>query len=564
MLTINDLNTNVLNRIFDFAVYPAPDGLVKWRRLLPLLAICQNWRAAGVNAIYKYAYVDDNDVDIVRYSDKANEDVGPSRLVIKDRTNISLIRQNGFCSKVEVLSFKSEDCWTGDLLSVATAMDLIKYAPYDYSVLKRFLKSSASIPQVHLTDDPRNIEFREVIARLATSVANKLFPNVTCLRSSLLDAYVSMSYFVARLIGCYGEQLTELDFSGPGMFGECPVLTGLTKLRLKLDFSPEPPLLLVHTKGLQNVEITVEDTQFRWDLFQSDGRSDTITFNSLKSLSLREGDYNLEDADSRGPESTNTLRQKLEFPVLTKLALSEIQLRDEDIHSLMRAPLTEFSCKDELEFVLAICKRGISGLSSVHLEIYLKAAYLLGVDVASELNEIFAKIHDVGSLSCVFPSSIASDDMTRIYWPNITHLTLRTDFIFEGAIMAVSQMPNLEKLTFMLQNFLEDEIEEARSFLENLEEICATPTSSVLRKLILHPDGPQPDEEFYKALGALKWYFPKLESIKVRDTTHKALLHRDGIESPSSDVSMELFSEYEYEDGDSDLDPDYDYRAYFD
>ncbi|KAJ2083722.1 hypothetical protein H4R24_000585 [Coemansia sp. RSA 988] len=564
MVAISDLNTNILNRIFHFGVYPTPDSLAKWKRLLPLLTICQNWRAAGISAIYKYAYIDDSDLISYQIRDELHGDIDPSDLISKDRTNIGLIQQNSFCAKVGVLSFKLQDCWTKDMLSVITAMGLVEYAPSDCSALKRLLKSSAAGPQVDNTEDPRNIELREVIARLAKPVANQLFPNVNCLSCFLSDASVNMSYFASCLIGCYGEQLSELYFSGPGMFGECPIIIGLKKLRLKLDFSPEPPLLLVHTKELQDIEITVEDTQFRWDMFQSDGRSDTITFANLKSLSLSEGNYTLGDDDSRGPESTNPLRQKLEFPVLTKLALSEIELRLEDIHSLIHAPLTELSCKDDLEVVLGICKQGVSDLSSVHLEIDLETAYLLNQDVASELNEMFAKFCNVGSLRCVFPSPIDSDDMTRIYWPNLTHLTLCTDFLFEGVIMAVSQMPNLDTLVFMLEDFLEDEIEEAMSFLKNLKEICATPTSSVLQKLVLHPDGPHPGEEFYTALGALKWYFPNLQTLKVRDTTYEALLRRDGINYHSNDMEMGSYSEDEYDSSISDYDCGYDHLNFFD
>ncbi|PIA14837.1 hypothetical protein COEREDRAFT_82447, partial [Coemansia reversa NRRL 1564] len=346
-------------------------------------------------------------------------------------------------------------------------------------MVKKLQLAELSQPEDEFISSTEYNQLSEVCLAYAQNIANRT-PNINAVDIVIGQKGISMKCFIECLVGQYSRQLRIFNYNGPIFFDNCPTFTCLSDLTICTEDFEGRRLPSLCAETLRRVNIYIEVNTFKWEMLSVDSSSDTVAFKALESLRITSVYENPEEHIQQHLYSTKLQHKKLTFPLLKNLFLNRVLLRKEEIQSLMQSPLkTLYFCGCTLQ-ALEICKQNLSSLDNITLKIDNDSSTNV---FTNNMNTILTRTHGISIVSCIISTLPIDNDLSNVFWPNLTHLELHSESDFGNIITAIPRMPDLVDMKLLLFSMSSRQLKIAIEFLENFKQYHSKPSLSLLQYL---------------------------------------------------------------------------------
>ncbi|KAJ2172242.1 hypothetical protein GGH16_002438 [Coemansia sp. RSA 560] len=552
MKTYIDLPLLVSAKILAFASDGADGDLDIWKKSLPLLSVCHDWRVQGIPRLYRHAiveivnteYKENSDEEERNHSeDEAVADSGGSdwdwdsssvsnfndlvstdyKITTRVFSNIKLIETLGLGSMVKQLLFgkkQPEDIYKdqgGPRKTFMSVLEAMFHDLPDDKITKPFIKLyELEYMDAVSGNDAQNL--CHVASKAAASTLINKYPNVSSINVMVLNPNEYFQKLIADLAIVYDKQLTKLVCKIPPMLPYTLTAPNLVELDLRLESSLHQSLPTIFPQSLQRIHISFDDVQFSWDMFRIGNESKAIVFNSLVDLSITGMD---QFSVTGNVVHANDL--DLVLPKLERLHLENIILTRKDAQAMMSHGLKRLSYEGSIITASQLCKQPLRDLDTLNL-VWVEEEYPEETDDFIPLaNEIFNKTDGIEHVRCEIRAADYYWSMVGIDWPYLTHLSLNFAIPFKKLFDMLPKVPNLVFLNMVICYRNANEINEVTEFLTSIQERYPEPSSSKIETLYLTGKFNQPCSYLCRqllsgrAVENLKWYWPQLKDIKFQD-----------------------------------------------
>ncbi|KAJ2353127.1 hypothetical protein GGF43_003570, partial [Coemansia sp. RSA 2618] len=447
MTAVNRLPVDVIQRIIAYESPRINRHLLDWRNALRLISVSRAWRTAGLDPMYRTAFITDALWYSRYYEPHTPALYDPEYGGIPAPTNIKLAQQVSYSTR-RVRRLVLEGCDSPNLMSIILcAIDVLALTDANcpgVSALKEWSRTS-----FHYSEPRKTLE-RDCFAcvvRTASFVV-QMFPGVRELACYTKGSGDMQLVFLNELLYLYVGQLTHVVFRGPAYFPQLVSGPKLASIDLALDplegWAAFPRLDML---SLKSIKLSLaEGVPLEWSIFQQhDGlpcvsneeRNDEGTsFGSLKYLKIGSAkiDY--------PPEIHGRLTQA-QFPQLSHLRVSGNVFSAIDIACLSSSPIKCLELTgpaDHMPTHLSNFTLLFPCLRRLKFDFGYIGVTQMENDFITQSNRIFEQTRGIEEVHVrVYPSKALQHE--ELVWSHVTHIEVVDVPEFAVITAAVARIP---------------------------------------------------------------------------------------------------------------------------
>ncbi|KAJ1848754.1 hypothetical protein LPJ70_000864 [Coemansia sp. RSA 2708] len=505
----DDLPLETIDQIVCWSAPDVGSSLRKWKNALRLLSVSATWRAAGINRIYRNAFV--ADIKDYRFKDKLDR-IAEYRAQPGTRptpTNVNLIERLGLLPGVRrVIVNGKRDCDGFSVLAhVINTLAVTASECPGADGIKRC--SPSEFTDYNVRSDFEKKCYKAIVA-LAAALHRK-FPHARTLKIDTFGFCNTLAVFSAEVLQQYVAQLSGFTYRGIAYYPTPLLDHNLTHLDLSLHRFHNEPMLVLRPHKLKSLCLHLGNIAFDWSMFRADNDdaadSKPIVFDELKCLSIT--------GDDRAVKSTHWHWPSAHFPKLTTLCVSNCMFSSDDIKWLLKCPLKHLELIQSHESALEFLNHDLSQLRELklaHFDTHQQDSHFI-----EQTNLIFGKTRNIGRVRCELFSHCELFESTDLHWQYLTHMKIHQLDGLANILLSTRKTPNLVELEawFRISDVAIDDRE--GGFTADFDTKKPLLKDSKLEKISLAFDGAKYTSKFTEELERLKLFFPRLKIVNWSD-----------------------------------------------
>ncbi|KAJ1724943.1 hypothetical protein LPJ53_000869 [Coemansia erecta] len=334
MAHVAHLSPEIISGIMHYATDANVTSYRQWKDQLPLLSVCQKWRAAAVPLVYRTVVFQSRSAGTkqeIKEEDIFNGNLDSTVVA----TNLSLMRAVGadrYVSKVAFSLFSlTHSNWLFASMLLAHKQNTQIWANVDSIWLSLNFDYCLGAFGVKTVVDTVDKDIASERLHLLARFVRGCMPNVEDITLHSHAWNYTESKFFSRLMDLYAGQLKHIDSNAFTDLAAPTFSDNLTHLTIICNRNSVQMLPKIPIGKLAYMKLVDVPANFSWSYFRNDDQTTgDIVFSELQTLSInfKAGDEGTETQEVlsrwRSPENNSGSVAKVRFPKLEGLKVSEM------------------------------------------------------------------------------------------------------------------------------------------------------------------------------------------------------------------------------------------------
>ncbi|KAJ2803971.1 hypothetical protein H4R21_001825 [Coemansia helicoidea] len=505
-----NLPDDILFVIFKHAGRRARYTPDRWKKSLPLLAVCRDWRRAARPLVYRHLCVVCGDSSTLRQRPDPD---GPASEPTDTplATNLTLAAELGLLGLVRHMEL-TLNYVQDPFPCLGRVAAMLGASGRRWPAVRKLRVQLECSPYVR-HQDPGDIARYAAEVADAAGMLSRLMPGLTVLESRGIDNNHVASALFGSLGGIYAGQATQIVSSNPLAVDDVHTFSRLTRLDIDMCGSTAYLLPKVSPLPLVSLRLCRVPHSYDWANFAAEDPARAVVFANLRALRLSYQHSPQRNEPVSPDANRRAIHGRLEFPRLTSLNITNYLGRSPILDcSVFPRRLVEvlLSCSVEEADALGSARVPAAGSFMMTLDYHPREAY---IDAFAAVNRIATRAGGriethlliMADLSYYSPSSTSS--------PYVTKLTVLTPLNVRALLAMLERLPNLASLS--ATRVMCGQIPNVAT---DIDSASAPPLSRSIQELTLRSYVAELDISRLTTL--VMYLLPRLPELRVLHTTH--------------------------------------------